>query len=193
MAFTWASQVGAVHRPRLTDSMLRRPPTDARLLPSLSTCLPSRLGVHRPPQGDPYPGGLRSARMGTLNAPRSSSSGIAVGFRFDWPPVGKFAFDEPWVRPHLGRVAQFWGTMPQRSEGPNFWLNEVKLGVTDSVIRPWCTRAASHVIHRLFVESNPNKGTSIRGSILRRQASQHTSPNFATVRSLALELLRKRG
>ena len=30
MAFTWASQVGAVHRPRLTDSMLRRPPTDAR-------------------------------------------------------------------------------------------------------------------------------------------------------------------
>jgi hypothetical protein len=52
MAFTWASQVGAVHRPRLTDSMLRRPPTDARPLPSLSTCLPSRLGVHRPPQVD---------------------------------------------------------------------------------------------------------------------------------------------
>src|SRR5215211_6089961 len=68
---------------------------------------------------------------GTLNAPRSSSSGIAVGFSFDWPPVRKFAFDEPWVRPHLGRMAQLWGTMPQRSEGPNFWLNEIKLGVTD--------------------------------------------------------------
>jgi hypothetical protein len=50
----------------------------------------------------------RTRRLGnvcqhrTLNAPRSSSSGIAVGFSFDWPPVRKFAFDEPWVRPHLG-------------------------------------------------------------------------------------------
>jgi hypothetical protein len=130
---------------------------------------------------------------GTLYAPRSSSSGIAVGFSFDWPAGPQVRVRWPWVRPHLGRMAQLWGTMPQRSERPNFWLNEVKLGVTDSVIRPWYTRAASHVIHRLFVESNPNKGTSIRGSILRRQASQHASPSFATVRGLALELLRKRG
>jgi hypothetical protein len=77
MAFTWASQVGAVHRPRLTDSMLRRPPTDARLLPSLSTCLPSRLGVHRPPQGDPL-----AVWALVLTTPESRpSGGTACGTR----------------------------------------------------------------------------------------------------------------
>ena len=65
----------------------------------------------------------RTRRLGnvcqhrTLNAPRSSSSGIAVGFSFDWPPVRKLAFDEPWVRPHLGRMAQLWGAMPKDLRG----------------------------------------------------------------------------